>query len=124
MIKETLVLAALAVSSPAVVDGDTVRIAGISIRLTDYDSPELYPPKCPRERIQAEAAKAELEQLDHPSAAQARAVCDGELRTTLRGGIYRWSTVGRVHDQPRPGFALRLLDRWVSAEARLVLRRA
>jgi len=31
MIKETLVLAALAVSSPAVVDGDTVRIAGCAI---------------------------------------------------------------------------------------------
>jgi len=28
MIKETLVLAALAISSPAVIDGDTVRIAG------------------------------------------------------------------------------------------------
>jgi hypothetical protein len=35
VIKETLVLAALAISSPAVVDGDTVRIAGVSIRLTD-----------------------------------------------------------------------------------------
>jgi micrococcal nuclease len=63
MIKETLVLAALAVSAPAVIDGDTVRIAGISIRLTDYDSPELYSPKCPRERIQAEAAKRELERI-------------------------------------------------------------
>jgi hypothetical protein len=50
MIKETLVLTALAISSPAVIDGDTVRIAGVSIRLTDYDSPELYSPKCPREQ--------------------------------------------------------------------------
>jgi hypothetical protein len=33
MIKETLVLAALVISSPAVIDGDTVRIAGVSIRL-------------------------------------------------------------------------------------------
>ena len=48
MIKETLVLAALAISSPAVVDGDTVRIAGVSIRLTDYDAPELFSPKCVR----------------------------------------------------------------------------
>jgi hypothetical protein len=29
VIKETLVLAALAISSPAVLDGDTVRIAGV-----------------------------------------------------------------------------------------------
>src|SRR5215467_2714933 len=50
VIRETIVLAALAISSPAVVDGDTVRIAGASIRLTDYDSPELYSPKCPREQ--------------------------------------------------------------------------
>jgi hypothetical protein len=50
VIKETLVLAALALSSPAVIDGDTVRIAGVSIRLTDYDSPELFSPKCARER--------------------------------------------------------------------------
>ena len=47
MIKETLVLAALAISSPAVLDGDTVRIAGVSIRLTNYDSPELYSPQIP-----------------------------------------------------------------------------
>jgi endonuclease YncB( thermonuclease family) len=63
MIKETLVLAALAISSPAVIDGDTVRIAGVSIRLTDYDSPELFSPKCPRERMWAEAAKLELERI-------------------------------------------------------------
>jgi len=48
MIKEAIVLAALAVSSPTVIDGDTVRIADISIRLTDYDAPELFSPKCPR----------------------------------------------------------------------------
>src|SRR5262245_19687873 len=47
VIRETIVLAALAISSPEVVDGDTVRIAGVSIRLTDYDSPKLYSPKCP-----------------------------------------------------------------------------
>ena len=63
MIKETLVLAALVLSSPAMVDGDTVRIAAVSIRLTDYDSPELFHPKCPRERMWAEAAKLELERI-------------------------------------------------------------
>ena len=63
MIRETIVLAALAISSPAVVDGDTVRIAGVLIRLTDYDSPELFSPKCARERMWAEAAKLELERV-------------------------------------------------------------
>ena len=63
MIKETLVLAALAISSPAVVDGDTVRIAGVSIRLTDYDAPELFSPKWPREHELAWKAKVELERI-------------------------------------------------------------
>jgi endonuclease YncB( thermonuclease family) len=58
MLKETFVLAALAVSLPTVIDGDTVRVAGVSIRLTDYDSPELFSPKCPREYQRALAAKA------------------------------------------------------------------
>jgi endonuclease YncB( thermonuclease family) len=64
MIKETLVLAALALGqTPTVTDGDTVKLAGVRIRLTDYDSPELFSPKCPKELIQARAAKLELERL-------------------------------------------------------------
>jgi endonuclease YncB( thermonuclease family) len=63
MIKETLVLAALAIAQPTVVDGDTVKIAGVRIRLTDFDAPERYHPKCPREYARAQAAKLELEQL-------------------------------------------------------------
>jgi len=63
MFKEALVLAALAVSSPTVIDGDTVRIAGVSIRLVDFDAPELFHPKCPSEYARAQAAKLELERL-------------------------------------------------------------
>jgi len=64
MLKEALVLAALSLGqTPSVVDGDTVRIAGVRIRLTDYDSPELFSPKCPRELALAQAAKLELERL-------------------------------------------------------------
>jgi len=58
MIKERIILAALAVSSPTVIDGDTVKIAGISIRLTDYDAPELFSSKCAAEFSRAQAAKA------------------------------------------------------------------
>src|SRR5262245_41697895 len=47
-----------------VVDGDTVRITGgVRIRLTDYDSPELFSPKCPCERELAWKAKLELERI-------------------------------------------------------------
>jgi endonuclease YncB( thermonuclease family) len=54
--------AALAISSPAIVDGETVRIAGVSIRLTDFDTPELHA-KCPKEYALALAAKRELERV-------------------------------------------------------------
>jgi endonuclease YncB( thermonuclease family) len=64
MLKETLVLAALTLGQvPTIVDGDTVRIAGVRIRLVDYDSPELFSPKCPRERELAWKAKQELERI-------------------------------------------------------------
>jgi len=64
VIKETIVAAALALGQiPTVTDGDTVKLAGVSIRLTDYDSPELFSPKCPLERARAIAAKLELERI-------------------------------------------------------------
>jgi endonuclease YncB( thermonuclease family) len=64
MLKETLVLAALSLGqTPSVTDGDTVRIVGVSIRLTDYDAPELFSPKYPSELMRAQAAKTELEWL-------------------------------------------------------------
>ena len=40
-----------------------MRIAGVSIRLTDYDSPELYSPKCPKEHALAWQARRELQAL-------------------------------------------------------------
>jgi endonuclease YncB( thermonuclease family) len=62
MLKEALVLAALALGqTPNIVDGDTVRIAGVSIRLTDYDSPELFSSKCPKEHALAWQARRELQ---------------------------------------------------------------
>jgi micrococcal nuclease len=48
---------------PSMTDGDTVKIAGVAIRLTDYDSPELFSPKCPKEYARAAAAKHELERI-------------------------------------------------------------
>jgi endonuclease YncB( thermonuclease family) len=64
MIKETLVTIALTLGqTPTAIDGDTVKVAGVHIRLTDYDSPELFSPKCPREYALAWQAKRELETL-------------------------------------------------------------
>jgi endonuclease YncB( thermonuclease family) len=64
MLKEILVSAALALGqTPTVIDGDTVRLAGVSIRLTDYDSPELFSSKCPKEHALALQARRELQAL-------------------------------------------------------------
>ena len=64
MLKEILVLAALSIGQvPSVVGGDTVRIAGVSIRLTDYDAPELFSSKCPKEHALALQAQRELQAL-------------------------------------------------------------
>ena len=64
MFKEALVLVALSLGqTPSVVDGDTVRIAGVSIRLIDYDSPELFSSKCPKEHALAWQARRELQAL-------------------------------------------------------------
>jgi len=38
-------------------------LLGVSIRLTDYNSPELFSPKCPREHELAWKAKVELERI-------------------------------------------------------------
>ena len=63
MFKEILVTIALALGQvPSVVDGDTVRIANVSIRLTDYDAPEIAG-KCPKEHALAWQAKRELQTL-------------------------------------------------------------
>jgi len=61
MLKELIISTALALGqTPSITDGDTIKLSGVAIRLTDYDSPELFSPKCPREYTWAVAAKREL----------------------------------------------------------------
>lgn len=43
-----------------VVDGDTFWFKGEKIRIADIDTPELSPPRCPRERERGLAAKQRL----------------------------------------------------------------
>ena len=58
MLKTLLVMFCFA--TPHVVDGDTFKACGVSIRLSDYDAPELFHARCARERRLAEYAKVEL----------------------------------------------------------------
>jgi endonuclease YncB( thermonuclease family) len=62
MLKELIVLMTLAVSTPIVIDGDTIKSGGILIRLIDYNTPELSAP-CPKERALAARARLELKTL-------------------------------------------------------------
>jgi endonuclease YncB( thermonuclease family) len=46
-----------------IVDGDTLKINGITIRLLDIDTPETYKPNCENELVHGLEAKARLRQL-------------------------------------------------------------
>lgn len=50
----------LATQQTCVIDGDTIRLNGQSIRLEDIDAPELFEPKCAAEQFRAQSAKNEL----------------------------------------------------------------
>jgi micrococcal nuclease len=46
-----------------VVDGDTIRMGGIKIRLEDIDAPEVFSPKCPSELARGNRATERLLEL-------------------------------------------------------------
>lgn len=52
-----------AVANVAIVDGDTVRVDGHSIRLVGFNAPEIFSPHCPRERTLGNRAKDRLAEL-------------------------------------------------------------
>ncbi|MBD9638602.1 excalibur calcium-binding domain-containing protein [Ensifer sp. ENS07] len=58
-------VAATSVSAATVnlIDGDTVRINGRTIRIVEIDAPETYKPRCELERMLGYAAKQRLRQL-------------------------------------------------------------
>lgn len=63
-----LATAAYAAPIPAqgpvlLVDGDTIKIDGITIRLLDIDTPETWKPRCDREYVLGLDAKQRLRQL-------------------------------------------------------------
>ena len=62
MIKETLVLAALAISSPAVLDGDTVRIAGVEDLLNrNVSRKSVTPSRKPRVELELSNALTRID---------------------------------------------------------------
>jgi len=73
-----------------VVDGDTFWFRGQKIRIADIDTPELSPPRCPREAKLGEAAKYRLLGL-------------------LNAGAFSFATGSR--DEDRNGRKLRIVRR-------------
>ena len=62
MIKETIVLAALAISSPAVLDGDTVRIAGVEDLLNrNVSRKSVTPSRKPRVELELSNALTRID---------------------------------------------------------------
>lgn len=75
-----------------VVDGDTFWFRGIKIRIAGIDAPELFPPRCERERELGEAAKKRLRELLNADRFSLEAVSREKdrygrvLRNVYRGG--------------------------------------
>ena len=72
-----------------VVDGDTIWLKGVKIRVADIDAPETHDPRCASEKTLGDRATERLQQL-------------------LNGGIVTLETVDRDHD--RYGRKLRLVN--------------
>jgi hypothetical protein len=74
-----------------VIDGDTIRYNGMTIRLEDIDAPETHEPRCPFELTLGERATNRLIEL----------INAGAFEVVYRGG----------HDEDRYGRKLRVIER-------------
>lgn len=74
-----------------VIDGDTIKYAGETIRIADIDTPEIFSPKCPSELQRGNAAKL-------------------RLMAILREGPFEIERIG-FRDEDQYGRKLRVLTR-------------
>lgn len=73
------------------IDGDTIKYAGETIRVADIDTPEIFSPKCPDELQRGNAAKLRLMEI-------------------LREGSFQIEPIG-FRDEDQYGRKLRILTR-------------
>ncbi len=84
-------LCAVTRQANCVIDGDTIRLGGIKIRLEDIDAPEVFSPKCPSELARGHRATERLLAL-------------------INAGPFELVRTG-ARDQDRYGRKLRTLER-------------
>jgi endonuclease YncB( thermonuclease family) len=86
MLKEILLATALSLQ---IVDGDTIKVDGLTYRLVGYDTPELRSGKCVAERRLASKARLRLSQLaSEPTARLQEVLCHGSNFGRKCGIVY------------------------------------
>ena len=70
-----------AIAGTRVIDGDTIEVDGVSIRLVEIDTPETHQPRCAHERELGLAAKRRLIEL----------LNEGELTVVVVGHDRKWN---------------------------------
>lgn len=93
-----------------VIDGDTIDVQGKRYRLSGYDAPETWQPKCDAERIKGQAAKAFLEALlSNPTAVfiplnsydrYSRELAEVVVEKNQVKDIMVWSKLGKPYFPP------------------------
>ena len=106
-----------------------MRIAGVSIRLTDYDSPELYSPKCPKEHALAWQARRELQALLILAEAGSLTIrytivpcAYANYGRLCRASEHRWEATGGSYDRTGLRFVVCVRARILSTKTKLVSR--
>jgi micrococcal nuclease len=56
-------LCRMSIAKDCVIDGDTIELEGERVRMIDYDSPEIFSPKCASEAARGERARLRLLEL-------------------------------------------------------------
>jgi micrococcal nuclease len=86
MLKEILLATVLSLQ---IIDGDTIKVDGLTYRLVGYDTPELRSGKCVAERRLASKARLRLSQLaSEPSAKLQEVLCHGSNFGRKCGIVY------------------------------------
>jgi endonuclease YncB( thermonuclease family) len=109
-----------AVGPVIIIDGDTIQIDGVRIRILEIDTPETYRPRCEAELVKGLEAKARLRQLIDSGQVSYEPTDLDRYHRTLAYVYVNGSSVGQVLLQenyalpyrPGPVAKAQRLSRW------------